>query len=91
MVTHPAYNAGPCLCGKDGDLSRVNFFSSMLPLAPPPKPLQKRQSIASTFIWKGKQPRIKMSTFHKEHRVVFQCQILNYTFGPSFSVQSQFG
>ena len=46
-------------------LPRVNFVSSMLPLSPPSDYWHKLQSAVSTFTWKGKRPRLKMSTLQR--------------------------
>ncbi len=44
-------------------LPRFNFFSSMLPLSPPPGYFKEINSIISKFIWNDKCPRIKLTTF----------------------------
>lgn len=43
-------------------LPRINFISSMLPLAPPANYWLKLDSLLSKFIWNGKRPRVKWTT-----------------------------
>lgn len=45
-------------------LPRVNFFSSMIPLATPLGYWDKLQSLVSKFIWKGK--RLKLTTLQRD-------------------------
>lgn len=47
-------------------LPRVNFYSSMIPLAPPLGYWDRLQSLVSKFIWKGKRPRIKLTTLQRD-------------------------
>lgn len=47
-------------------LPRVNFYSSMIPLAPPLGYWDKHQSLISKFIWKGKRPRLKLTTLQRD-------------------------
>ncbi len=47
-------------------LPRVNFYSSMIPLAPPLGYWDKLQSLVSKFIWKGKRPRLKLTTLQRD-------------------------
>ncbi len=47
-------------------LPRVNFFSSMIPLPPPQKYWEDIHSTISKFIWKGKQPRVKLTTLQRD-------------------------
>lgn len=47
-------------------LPRVNFYSSMIPLAPPMGYWEKLHSLISKFIWKGKRPRIKLTTLQRD-------------------------
>lgn len=49
-------------------LPRVNFVSSMLPLPPPPQFWSKLQSAISKFLWRGKRPRIKLTTMQRERQ-----------------------
>ena len=46
-------------------LPRINFVRSMWPLCPPSDYWHKLQSAVSKFIWKGKRPRLKMSTLQR--------------------------
>ena len=46
-------------------LPRINFVSSMIPLAPPVKYWNKIQSTISQFIWNKKHPRLKMATLQR--------------------------
>jgi len=48
-------------------LPRVNFVSSMIPLAPPGGYWKKLHSIISLYLWNRKKPRIKASTLQR-HR-----------------------
>ncbi len=41
----------------------VNFYSSMIPLPPPAGCWEKLYSVISQYIWNGKCPRIRLSTF----------------------------
>ena len=47
-------------------LPRVNFCSTMLPLAPPPDHWEKLHRLLCNYAWKGKRPRIKMSTLQRQ-------------------------
>ena len=49
-------------------LPRVNFVSSMLPLPPPPQYWCKLQSAITKFIWRGKRPRINLTTMQRERQ-----------------------
>lgn len=42
-------------------LPRINFVSSMIPLAPPPGYWQKLDSLLRRYVWNGKRPSIKWS------------------------------
>ena len=46
-------------------LPRINFISSMIPLAPPDGYWKKLHSAVSTFLWNKKKPRIKASTLQR--------------------------
>lgn len=46
-------------------LPRLNFLSSMLPLAPPKDFWKKMHSLVSSFIWGGKRPRVKITTLQR--------------------------
>lgn len=46
-------------------LPRVNFFSSMLPLSPPKGYWDKIHGLVTNFIWKGKRPRLKLTTLQR--------------------------
>lgn len=46
-------------------LPRINSVSSMLPLSSPSDYWHKLQSAVSKFMWKGKQPCLKMSTLQR--------------------------
>lgn len=46
-------------------LPRVNFVSSMLPLAPPSQYWTKLHSAVSKFVWHGKRPRLKLSLLQR--------------------------
>ena len=48
-------------------LPRINFVSSMIPLAPPVNYWKEIQSSISQFIWNRKRPRLKMATLQR-HR-----------------------
>ena len=50
---------------KMNTLSRINFVSSMLPLAPLKGYWKKIHSLLSKFIWAGKRPRIKLSVLQR--------------------------
>ena len=47
------------------NLPRINFVSSMVPLPPPSDYWSKLQSATSKFIWKRKQPRLKLSILQR--------------------------
>lgn len=46
-------------------LSRINFLSSMLPVAPPLGYWKKLNAIVSSYLWNGKKPRIKALTLYR--------------------------
>ena len=46
-------------------LPRLNFISSMIPLAPPNNYWKKLHSIINQFLWNKKKPRIKTSTLQR--------------------------
>ena len=46
-------------------LPRLNFISSMIPLAPPNNYWKKLHSIINQFLWNNKKPRIKTSTLQR--------------------------
>ena len=46
-------------------LPRVNFCSTMLPLAPPVRHWEKLHKFVSRYVWKGKRPRVKMSILQR--------------------------
>lgn len=47
-------------------LPRVNFYSSMIPLAPPLGYWNKLKSLVSKFIRKGKRPHLKHTTLQRD-------------------------
>ena len=63
-------------------LPRVNFCSSMLPLAPPVGHWDKLHTFVSRYVWKGKRPRIKMSILQRHSLVALDFQVSSFIFGP---------
>lgn len=49
-------------------LPRINFVSYMLPRAPPVGSWEKLNKDINKFIWKGKRPRLKTPTLHRNRR-----------------------
>uniref|UniRef100_A0A3Q3AUI9 Reverse transcriptase domain-containing protein n=1 Tax=Kryptolebias marmoratus TaxID=37003 RepID=A0A3Q3AUI9_KRYMA len=47
-------------------LPRVNFYSSMIPLAPPRGYWDRLHSLISKFIYNGKKPRLKLRTLQRD-------------------------
>ncbi len=47
---------------KMNTLPRVNFLSAMIPLPPLLKWWKRLDSLICTFLWNGKQPKLKLST-----------------------------
>ena len=47
-------------------LPRINFYSSMVPLAPPKGYWEKLHSCISKFVWNGKRPRLKLRTLQRD-------------------------
>ena len=60
-------------------LPRVNFCSSMLPLAPPVGHWDKLHTFVSRYVWKGKRPRIKMSILQR-HKLSGGLGLPNFQF-----------
>ena len=46
-------------------LPKINYLLSMTPVNPPPGWFSSLNSAVSTFYWKGKRPRIKLTTLQK--------------------------
>lgn len=49
-------------------LPRINFYSNMIPLAPPKNYWDNLNKITSNFIWGGKRPRLKLSTLQRSKK-----------------------
>ena len=47
-------------------LPRINFYSSMVPLAPPKRYWEKLDSLTSKLVWNGKRPRLKLKTLQRD-------------------------
>ena len=58
-------------------LPRINFVSSMIPLAPPGGYWKKLHSIISSYLWNRKKPRIKASTLQR-HRLAGGINLPNF-------------
>lgn len=46
-------------------LPRVNFLSAMIPLPPLLKLWKRLDSLICTFLWNGKQPKLKLATLQR--------------------------
>ena len=62
----PVSMAGRVAIIKMNILPRINFCSSMIPIAPPSGYWDKLHKNISKFIWKGKRARIKLASLQNE-------------------------
>lgn len=79
-------------------LPRVNFLSAMVPLPPLLKWWKRLDSLIHTFLWNGKQPKLKLSTLQRTkmegglslpnfelYHKVFQLRAVKTLFDPMIS------
>ena len=77
-------------------LPRINFYSSMVPLAPPKRYWEKLDSLTSKLVWNGKRPRLKLKTLQRDRtqgglalpnfKMYFWSFVLSAWFNPNASV-----